>query len=237
MRESWLVWNSGLQPAREGTDRERVLRFYPSSLLAKRPIPPRGEFGLAALLAALLLGLAAPAAAQGVYKFIDDRGVVHFTNMSPDARYTPLKVVQPPRSKSRKPPGPVRTYDDLIERVAYRHGIPPAMVKAVIHVESAFDPYAISHRGAMGLMQLMPRTAQSLGVGQPFRVTQNISGGARYLRMMYERFGNWPHALAAYNAGPSAVERYRGIPPYNETRQYVRRVLNHYRRYDAEFRS
>lgn len=214
-----------------------MAEFYLAPLLAKTPFLPRG--GSAAisrgLVLVLLLALPGSAAAQGVYKFVDDRGVVHFTNVSPDDRYAPVKVFQPSRGKARKPPGPVRTYDNLIERVAHSQGIPPAIVKAVIHAESAFDPYAVSHKGAMGLMQLMPATAQSLGVGRPFRVSQNISGGTRYLRMMYERFGNWPHALAAYNAGPTAVERYRGIPPYRETRQYVRRVLNYYRRYDAEF--
>ena len=109
-------------------------------------------------------------------------------------------------------------------------------MKAVIHAESAFDPHAVSHKGAMGLMQLMPATARSLGVEKPFRVVDNISAGSRYLRMMHERYANWPHALAAYNAGPTAVDRYRGIPPYEETREYVRRVLTYYRRYDAEFR-
>lgn len=232
---------SGLQPAEQSTDRERVVEFYLSRLRPKTPALPRGDRRSArltkVLLVALALAVPGSAAAQGVYKFVDGRGVVHFTNVSPDARYAPVKVFQPARGKARKPPGPVRTYDSLIERVAHSQGIPPALVKAVIHAESAFDPYAVSHKGAMGLMQLMPATAQSLGVGKPFRVSQNISGGARYLRMMYERFGNWPHAIAAYNAGPTAVERYRGIPPYRETRQYVRRVLNYYRRYDAEFSS
>lgn len=194
--------------------------------------------GPALLAGLLLLCLAAPSFAANVYRYVDARGVVHFTNVSPDARYAPVKTIQPRRGRmgSHRPIGPVKTYDGLIQRVAQRQGIPPAMVKAVIHAESAFDPYAVSRKGAMGLMQLMPSTAQSLGVSQPFRVTENISGGARYLRMMYERFGNWTHALAAYNAGPRAVDQYRGVPPYRETRQYVRRVLNYYRRYDAEFR-
>ena len=190
----------------------------------------------AALLWSLVALPALPAHGGGVYKWVDDRGVVHLTNVSPDARYSPVEVFQPARMGSHRPRGPVKTYDVLIERVAHSQGIPPALVKAVIHAESSFDPYAVSHKGAMGLMQLMPATAESLGVTQPFRVNHNISGGSRYLRMMYERFGTWPHALAAYNAGPHAVDRYRGIPPYRETRQYVRRVLKYYRRYDADFR-
>ena len=184
----------------------------------------------------MLATVAFPALAGGVYKWVDERGIVHFTNVDPDDRYSPVQVFQPPRRGSVRPVGPVKTYDLLIERVAQRQGIPPALVKAVIHAESSFDPYAISHKGAMGLMQLMPATAESLGVTQPFRVNHNISGGTRYLRMMHDRFGNWPHALAAYNAGPHVVAQYRGMPPYRETRQYVRRVLKYYRRYDADFR-
>ncbi len=117
-----------------------------------------------------------------------------------------------------------------------RANLPIELVLALIQVESSGNNFAVSPVGAMGLMQLMPATAASLGVTQPFRVNHNISGGARYLRMMHDRFGNWPHALAAYNAGPQAVVQYRGIPPFRETRQYVRRVLNYYRRYDADFR-
>jgi soluble lytic murein transglycosylase-like protein len=83
-------------------------------------------------------------------------------------------------------------------------------------------------------MQLMPATAEDMGVDDPFEAEDNVQGGSRYLRAMYERFGDWEHALAAYNAGPGAVERFGGIPPYAETRQYVERVLHYYRRYDGE---
>ena len=225
----------GLQPDRLGTDTVRVDQVYPERAWARDP-GSRGPTRHILVFAAALLLAATPALAGGVYKWTDDRGVVHFTNVSPDQRYSPVQVFQPARMRSRQTAGPVRSYDVLIERVANRQGIPAALVKAVIHAESAFDPYAVSHKGAMGLMQLLPSTARALGVTEPFRATQNISGGARYLRMMYERFGSWSHALAAYNAGPQAVDRYRGIPPYRETQEYVRRVLNYYRRYDAEFR-
>jgi soluble lytic murein transglycosylase-like protein len=108
-------------------------------------------------------------------------------------------------------------------------------VKAVIHAESAFDPKAVSPKGAMGLMQLMPDTAEALGVARPFQVTQNVYGGTRYLRALHNRYGSWTHTLAAYNAGPAAVDQYRGVPPYNETRRYVKRVLSYYRRYHGDF--
>jgi soluble lytic murein transglycosylase-like protein len=104
------------------------------------------------------------------------------------------------------------------------------LVEAVAQVESAYDSTALSKKGAMGLMQLMPETASDLGVRDPWDPEQNVSGGTRYLRQMLDRFdGRIEHALAAYNAGPGAVERFGGIPPYRETLDYVRKVLGVYR--------
>lgn len=101
-----------------------------------------------------------------------------------------------------------------------------------MQVESNFNPHVVSHAGAIGLMQLMPRTASSMGVRDPFDPRQNILGGARYLRILANRFrGNLVLTVAAYNAGEGAVLRYRGVPPYAETRRYVRRVLEHYYRF------
>ncbi len=114
----------------------------------------------------------------------------------------------------------------LIQTHSAAQRIDPALVKAVIAVESCFDPDAVSRVGAKGLMQLMPATASELGVRNVFNPEENIRAGVQYLHQMLERFGhNTRLALAAYNAGPSAVERYRGIPPYQETRNYVRKVL------------
>jgi soluble lytic murein transglycosylase-like protein len=176
-------------------------------------------------------------AGTGLYRYVDERGVVHFTNAPIDRRYTRITVL---RSLATRPTRsflttPVRSYDDLIERASKRHGVPPALVKAVIHAESAFNPRAVSPKGAMGLMQLMPQTAQLLGVARPFHASQNVQGGTRYLRSLHDRYGSWTHTLAAYNAGPSAVDHYRGVPPYAETRQYVKRVLSYYRRYHGDF--
>lgn len=193
---------------------------------------------LACLLMSLWIGTSA-ASAQGIYRYVDARGVVHFTNVDPaDARYRPFALpnsyqIEPRAKASHR--GAVRTFDRLIRQRSLEQGIPPALVKAVIHAESAFDPRAVSPKGAMGLMQLMPSTAKMLGVSQPFQAEQNIEGGVRYLASLHERYGSWTHTLAAYNAGPSAVDRFRGVPPYAETREYVRRVLSYYRRYHGDF--
>ena len=120
-------------------------------------------------------------------------------------------------------------YDALIDRYASQHGVDPVLVRAVIVVESNFDPRCVSHKGARGLMQLMPETAKRYGVRDIFDVEQNIRGGVRYLADLLEMFPNdLSRALAAYNAGENAVLRYGGIPPYGETQAYVRNVLSDY---------
>jgi soluble lytic murein transglycosylase-like protein len=118
----------------------------------------------------------------------------------------------------------------MIDLHSRRQAVEPALVRAVIQAESDFDRRALSAKGAMGLMQLMPETARELGVSDPWDPDQNIDGGTRYLRQLLDRFGgDLAHALAGYNAGPSAVERYGGVPPYAETTAYVDRVLGFYR--------
>jgi soluble lytic murein transglycosylase-like protein len=121
----------------------------------------------------------------------------------------------------------------LVERVARRYGLDPALVDAVVRAESGYDPQATSPAGAMGLMQLMPATARALGVVDPYDPVQNVEGGVRYLRGLLDRFGDVTLALAAYNAGPGAVTRYGGVPPYRETRAYVERVLSTWQRLRA----
>ena len=120
--------------------------------------------------------------------------------------------------------------EPLITANASRFDLEERLVRAVIQVESSFDHRALSHKGAMGLMQLMPETAQELAVSDPWDPAQNVRGGSEYLRRMLELFdGRLELALAAYNAGPSAVSRYGGIPPYPETRAYVAKVMRLYR--------
>jgi len=115
----------------------------------------------------------------------------------------------------------------LARKIAERHGVDPDLVAAVVSIESAFVPDAVSHKGAMGLMQLMPATAASLGVSDPYDPEQNLDGGVRHLQTLLERYsGNRLLALAAYNAGAAAVARHGGVPPFRETQEYVRKVLS-----------
>ena len=178
----------------------------------------------------------APAFAGGrIFTFVDSRGVTHFTNIPRDDRYVPI-VLRHPESRRRRRVAPRNGgYDGLIRLAALQHDVPPALVKAVIAAESRFDSNAVSHKGAQGLMQLMPQTAAELGVTDAFEANQNVDGGVRYLREMLDRFGDLSRAIAAYNAGPTAVDHYRGVPPYPETRAYVKRVLTYYRHYHGDF--
>jgi cell wall-associated NlpC family hydrolase len=123
-------------------------------------------------------------------------------------------------------------YDDMIKQAATEAGVPPALVKAVAKAESGFDPKSTSGAGAQGLMQLMPGTASGLGVTDPYDPLQSLRGGAKYLRQQLDRFGgNYEKAIAAYNAGPGAVQKYGGIPPYAETQAYVPRVMAYFQQF------
>lgn len=123
---------------------------------------------------------------------------------------------------------PVAEWQPLITRHAESQGLPPRLVQAVIQAESGYNARAVSNKGCIGLMQLKPSTARELDVDDPYDPDQNVRGGSTYLRQMLDRFGRVELALAAYNAGPGAVERHKGVPPYAETREYVRRVLHLY---------
>jgi soluble lytic murein transglycosylase-like protein len=120
---------------------------------------------------------------------------------------------------------PDRAYDRFIAEAAREYRLDPELIRAVMRAESAFNPMVVSRAGAQGLMQLMPALAEEMGVDDPFDPRQNIMGGARYLRSLLDRHrGNIPLSLASYNAGPTAVDRYKTIPPFRETRQYVKKI-------------
>jgi soluble lytic murein transglycosylase-like protein len=187
---------------------------------------------------ALLLGLwPRPADAQ-IYAWRDANGTLVLSDRKLDASAVAYEVAGSPAYRSTRPvssPTASNRYEPLVQEYATRQSLRPELVRAVIQVESGFNPLATSPKGAMGLMQLMPGTARELGVLDPFRAEENVHGGARYLRHLHDRYGSWTYTLAAYNAGPTAVDRYQGIPPYAETQQYVRRVLTYYRRYHGDF--
>ena len=151
-------------------------------------------------------------------------------------RVVPPRVVQPRVIAKSKAGGPVQvpevtgsSVDDVVGEVAARHGVDPLLVHAVIHVESRYDRFALSPKGAQGLMQLIPSTARRFGVGNSFNTRQNIEGGVKYLRHLQDRYRDPWLVLAAYNAGEEAVERYRrAVPPYPETQNYVYLVAKRY---------
>jgi soluble lytic murein transglycosylase-like protein len=143
--------------------------------------------------------------------------------------FVPDEVVDEVLEAPAEVEGRPRDLRAIAEAAAQRHGLDPALVLAVVSVESAFRPDAVSPKGAQGLMQLMPATAAALGVADPFDPEQNLEAGSRHLRELVAFYdGDLTRALAAYNAGPGAVSRHRGVPPYRETREYVRKVLRLY---------
>jgi len=156
---------------------------------------------------------------------VDENGVFHFTNVPTNPRY---RLVERRTFSPFLSPFLVR-YEKEIQAQAKRWGVDPELIRAIIKVESDFNPFAISVKGAQGLMQLMPATAQELKVANPFHPEQNIQGGVRYLRYLLDLFGgDLVLALAAYNAGENAVLRYRSVPPFPETRAYIQKVLSLY---------
>jgi soluble lytic murein transglycosylase-like protein len=196
------------------------------------------SFSLTSLLAGALVLLAGSASAD-IYTYTDDDGVVHFTSKPQPGSALYLKA---PRRRPQSGVIPVMPsdtslerftrYDTAIHQAATLYQIPVELVRAVIKVESDFDPRAVSPAGARGLMQMIPATAERMQVRDIFDPRENIFGGVRYLRVLANMFnGDLQLTIAGYNAGEGAVVRYGGIPPYEETQQYVVKVLAYYHRY------
>lgn len=193
---------------------------------------------LAAQFLAFWLVLSPLSAGADIYKYEDEAGVVHFTDAPTDRRFRIfMRDIQKDRrlrtnfgfSKLSRNP---EEFDAIITSCAREFGVDKSLVKAVIHAESGYNPNAVSRKGAAGLMQLMPSTAQGLKVADSFNPEDNIRGGVRYLRFLLDTFkGNVSLALAAYNAGLGKVSKYGGVPPYQETRNYVSKVLNYQKSY------
>lgn len=167
-----------------------------------------------------------------IYSYEDERGVLVLTDTFPQGR-TGVKVMSNSTQKETMTRAQRRDqWDRYILSTANRYEVEPALIKAIIRAESNFDPLAVSPKGAEGLMQLMPPTAAMLNVVNSFDPVANIEGGVRYFKHLLDKFqGELELSLAAYNAGPAAVERHSGIPPFRETREYVSRVLSFYETY------
>ena len=172
----------------------------------------------------ITLFLSAPAITShaDIYTYVDENGVTHFTNITKGKGYR--KIISENKTRTKK------DYDRIITVKSSKYKIEPAIIRAVITAESNWNPGAVSNKGAIGLMQLMPSTARDMRVINPLDPEENIEGGTRYLRHLLNRFnGDIELALAAYNAGPARVEKSGGIPPIPETKKFVKKVLSIYK--------
>lgn len=180
-------------------------------------------------LAVMLAG--GPSFAGGIYTYVEKDGTVVYTNVKPSgvrAKKVRGSFHAPPKNDD----GPAKAlwtaeYDEVLQKACTQYNVPVALARAVMQTESAFDPHAVSNKGAVGLMQLMPTTAQSMYVHDPLSPEDNIQGGVRYLRVLANEFkGDMVQMVAAYNAGPDMVRKYGGkVPPFPETQAYVRKVI------------
>jgi soluble lytic murein transglycosylase-like protein len=191
---------------------------------------------IALLLFFCLFFLTAPSQA-GIYRYEDTNGVIHFTNCPRDSKFK-LYIKESKEDAEGEAPLPVRDtkdsnrFDHLISEFSGKYQVDFALIKAMIRAESGFNPYAVSRKGAKGLMQLMPGTAVRMNVVDVYNPKQNIDGGVRYIKYLLSLFNNDLRlSLAAYNAGENLVSELRTIPPYRETVNYIRRVQSYYQSY------
>jgi soluble lytic murein transglycosylase-like protein len=183
----------------------------------------------------IMIFICIPSAGADIYVFKDNRGVRHFTNVPVSPKYriymksTPNKFFDVIMSEKYSTNLDPDQYDHLILKASLLHDVDFSLLKSIIKVESNFDCYAVSQKGAKGLMQIMPQNFTFLNIRNPFDPEENIMGGTFYFKQMLEKFNKIELALAAYNAGPTTVDKYNGIPPISETKGYVKKVMSHYK--------
>ncbi len=187
------------------------------------------------MIAALFCLISPCTVSADIYKFIDSDGVVNFTNVPVSSDYK-LYIREIPDQNLYKDDN--AEFDSLIKKASHKFDVAFPLVKAVIKVESNFNTHAVSSRGAKGLMQIMPDNYKKLYVADPFNPFQNIMGGTRHLKQLLTHYnGKLPLALAAYNAGTGVVDRYKNIPPFKETKDYVKKVIKLYNIYNYKIKS
>jgi soluble lytic murein transglycosylase-like protein len=178
------------------------------------------------LFFALFFLTVVPEGSGKIWVYIDQNGDLFYTNRPTFSNSKVFVAKRPPSTLKNKVPN---RYDSIVTRASKRYGISSSLIKAVIKVESDYDPKAVSKSGAMGLMQSMPENARSLNLQRPYDPSENIMAGARYLKYLMNRFdGKLILALAAYNAGPGNVDRFETIPPFQETEAFVAKVMTYY---------
>jgi soluble lytic murein transglycosylase-like protein len=189
-----------------------------------------GAFASALLISMIVLQFIYPNSAEAnIYMRRGKNGTVYFSNVPVSNGY---KVFMRTASKYKNKSSKILKYRKLIQKAAKKYGVNSLLISAVVRAESGYKKSAVSDKGAEGLMQLMPATQRMLNVSNPFNPAQNIFAGTKYLKSLLVKYnGNMPLALAAYNAGKNAVKQYGGIPPYTQTQNYVKEVVDYYNRY------
>jgi soluble lytic murein transglycosylase-like protein len=166
--------------------------------------------------------IAAATSHADIYKYVDENGVTYYTNTPDDKSYK--KIISEKKDVIAN-----ADYSQIIHDMSSKYDVEPSLIRAIITVESNWNYNAVSNKGAIGLMQLMPSTARDMDVSNPFNPEENIEGGTKYIRFLLDKFNDLPLALAAYNAGPKTVEYYKGVPTIAETERYVKKVLSIYK--------
>ncbi len=167
-----------------------------------------------------------------IYSYTDESGVLHFSNAPTSSRYRYSGPETSMHAAIYSPGSRMNSYDDIIREASLHHDMQFELIKALIHAESNFNPNAISRSGAIGLMQIMPNNLNAFGINDPFDPRDNVMGGTKYLKQLMKKYNSDVSlSLAAYNAGPGAVDKYQDIPPFPETEDYVEKVLKFYAHY------